>query len=639
VYEYNRNTNVWQFQYDGANRLTNTISPLGHGVTNSYNNRGLLAATTNALGEPTLFGYDARARMSSKTDNLGTIKYQYDGNNNLLLLTNLGSGVKLSWAYDAYNRATSFTNAAGYVIQYRYDNNGNLTNLIYPDNRTVNYYYDSLNRLTNVTDWAARQTIYSYDLAGHVTSITRPNNTLRAMAYDADGELTNIVERTTSQFPIAFFTLNYNSAGRVQWEFKGPLPHTNTPPTRIMTLDNDNRLQTFNGSPVTIDADGNLTYGPLTNNTFGTYTYDPRNELTSAGGLSYGYDPAGNRTSITSNLTSTTFVINPQDSQTLMRIKGTTTNYYIYGAGLLYEIDETPTTTNTAFYHFDCRGSTVAMTDANGNPTDLVEYSPYGTTTYRGGTNDTPFLYNGRFGVQTDPNGLLYMRARYYNPYISRFINADPSGFGGGLNVYLFCNGNPISETDPFGLCAQQQNAGYSWLTGPLAWVADQIYNTGNTLGGLAGKTLGAGLNFAGDVANSWGLNNLGATLSGTGDYLTTLGQNEVNSQNPFANSGYYNPTGTPAITADAAVFVLTLGAGGLEEQGPSIASQLEELGGGIPTLVPTSRGASQFIFPNGMVLRFDLQSGQYLPGQGPHINLQFVPGWPAQNIHIPLAK
>ena len=56
------------------------------------------------------------------------------------------------------------------------------------------------------------------------------------------------------------------------------------------------------------------------------------------------------------------------------------------------------------------------------------------------------------YGVQTDPNGLLYMRARYYNPYISRFLNPDPSGFASGLNFYLFANGNPISNEDPFGL-------------------------------------------------------------------------------------------------------------------------------------------------------------------------------------------
>lgn len=84
--------------------------------------------------------------------------------------------------------------------------------------------------------------------------------------------------------------------------------------------------------------------------------------------------------------------------------------------------------------------------------------------TYRAGTNDIPFLYNGRYGVMTDPNGLLYMRARYYNPYLSRFINPDPSGFAGGLNFYAYANGDPVSLIDPFGLCAANQNQGSSWL-------------------------------------------------------------------------------------------------------------------------------------------------------------------------------
>jgi RHS repeat-associated protein len=273
------------------------------------------------------------------------------------------------------------------------------------------------------------------------------------MAYDADGELTNIIEHTTSQFPISFYALHYNLAGRSDWEFKGPMPHAFVPPTRTMTYDADNRLASFNGTNVTVDSDGNLTYGPLTNGTFGTYAYDARNELTSAGGLTYGYDPTGNRTSLTNGSTNTTFIVNPQGSQTLMRIKNGTTNYYIYGtAGLVYEIDETATTTNTAFYHFDSRGSTVALTDGSGNLTDQIEYSPYGTTTYRLGTTDTPFCYNGEYGVQTDPNGLLYMRARYFNPYISRFLNPDPSAFAGGLNFYAFADGNPISQIDPFGL-------------------------------------------------------------------------------------------------------------------------------------------------------------------------------------------
>jgi type VI secretion system secreted protein VgrG len=68
-------------------------------------------------------------------------------------------------------------------------------------------------------------------------------------------------------------------------------------------------------------------------------------------------------------------------------------------------------------------------------------------------------LIHRRLGVQTDPNGLFYMRARYYNPYICRFLNPDPSGFAGGLNFYAFCDGNPISETDPFGLWAGVDDA------------------------------------------------------------------------------------------------------------------------------------------------------------------------------------
>ena len=80
-----------------------------------------------------------------------------------------------------------------------------------------------------------------------------------------------------------------------------------------------------------------------------------------------------------------------------------------------------------------------------------MEYSAYATLTFRIGTSDTPFLFDGTYGVMTDPNGLLYMRARYYNPFLCRFVNPDPSGFSGGMNFYAFANGNPVSFTDPVG--------------------------------------------------------------------------------------------------------------------------------------------------------------------------------------------
>ena len=232
-----------------------------------------------------------------------------------------------------------------------------------------------------------------------------------------------------------------------------------------MTYNADNQIATFNGNGVTYDADGNLTSGPLTNNMFVSYTYDARNRLLSAGGLNYGYDPSANRVAITNGANVTRFVVNPNAalSQVLVRTKpdGSKT-FYVYGVGLLYEVNETAggVETSTRTYHYDYRGSTVALTDGNGNVTARIEYSPYGTTTYRTGNTDTPFLFNGRYGVQTDANGLLYMRARYYNPYLCRFLNPDPSGFTGGLNFYAYADGNPVSLIDPFGLGPQEAGWG-----------------------------------------------------------------------------------------------------------------------------------------------------------------------------------
>jgi RHS repeat-associated protein len=281
-----------------------------------------------------------------------------------------------------------------------------------------------------------------------------------------------------------------------------------------MTFHDDNRIATFKGpsmgSPQSVsnDDDGNLTSGPLTNDTFVTYGYDARNRLTNAAVVSYAYDPAGNRVGITNGASVTRFVINPNAalSQVLVRVKGGVTNYYVYGLGLLYEVTESATATNTLTYHYDYRGSTVALTDSNGNVTDRMEYSAYATTTYRSGTNDTPFLFNGRYGVQTDPTGLLYMRARYYNPYLCRFLNPDPAGFSGGLNFYAFANGNPVSYRDPSGLGAVGDNQNLSWLTGSSATPMDlsNPFGLGTTEGliGSAGVFEQAGL--VRDSYNAW---------------------------------------------------------------------------------------------------------------------------------------
>ena len=106
-------------------------------------------------------------------------------------------------------------------------------------------------------------------------------------------------------------------------------------------------------------------------------------------------------------------------------------------------------------YHFNNIGNTQAVTNEIGEIVESFDYGPYGELLSK---NDCGimFLYSGEYGVATDSNGLYYMRARYYNPDIKRFINQDvvigsitdsPT-----LNRYAYVNRNPISLTDPFGL-------------------------------------------------------------------------------------------------------------------------------------------------------------------------------------------
>jgi hypothetical protein len=54
------------------------------------------------------------------------------------------------------------------------------------------------------------------------------------------------------------------------------------------------------------------------------------------------------------------------------------------------------------------------------------------------------------------------MQARYYSPEMKRFISADPTGLGGGVNFYTYADGNPLNSIDPEGLCARPSLFGRS---------------------------------------------------------------------------------------------------------------------------------------------------------------------------------
>jgi RHS repeat-associated protein len=67
-----------------------------------------------------------------------------------------------------------------------------------------------------------------------------------------------------------------------------------------------------------------------------------------------------------------------------------------------------------------------------------------------------------------DNSGQMYMRNRYYDPASGRFTQEDPIGLAGGLNAYGFASGDPVSYSDPFGLCPKKLRDGKGRCPGGL---------------------------------------------------------------------------------------------------------------------------------------------------------------------------
>ncbi|MEK6669519.1 MAG: RHS repeat-associated core domain-containing protein, partial [Pseudomonadota bacterium] len=100
-------------------------------------------------------------------------------------------------------------------------------------------------------------------------------------------------------------------------------------------------------------------------------------------------------------------------------------------------------------FHHDQVTSTTAVTGHNGGTTQSVNYAAFGAVQSSTGSSPNRLKYTGR---EDDGNGLLYYRARYYDPAIGRFISEDPMGFASGdMSFYVYAANSPIDNNDPTG--------------------------------------------------------------------------------------------------------------------------------------------------------------------------------------------
>lgn len=104
------------------------------------------------------------------------------------------------------------------------------------------------------------------------------------------------------------------------------------------------------------------------------------------------------------------------------------------------------------YFHNDHLGTPQVLTDKDQNVVWKVNYDPFGNAEIVVEQIEMPLRMPGQyFDSET---GYLYNYYRDYDPTLGRYLQSDPIGLGGGLNTYAYVGGNPLSFTDPQGLCA-----------------------------------------------------------------------------------------------------------------------------------------------------------------------------------------
>jgi RHS repeat-associated protein len=368
-----------------------------------------LASVTNPLGRTMSRFADAIGRVSALTDPLGQ---------------------RATFSFDALNRLTQSTDALGH------------TTLTAPAQSTTTCTFDNANRLTAIARGSQGVT-FGYDNANRRTSLVLPNGINVAYGYDSASQLTSIsyVNGTTTVGDLSY---SYDAAGRRVAQ-GGSFARTNLPAgISGATYDAGNRLSAWNGNSVTHDLNGNMTAALGQ-----TYSWNERNQLTASTGsvtATFAYDAQGRRRGRTVNGGTTNFLYDG-----LQPIQELTSGNVLSAELLTGGIDEIfsrSTGAVTQTFLVDALGSTVRLTDSAGAKDTDYTYEAYGKASNDNASNTNTFQYTGR---ENDGTQLQFNRARYYDPRLARFISEDPIGLAGGINLFTYVNGDPLSRIDPSG--------------------------------------------------------------------------------------------------------------------------------------------------------------------------------------------
>jgi len=229
---------------------------------------------------------------------------------------------------------------------------------------------------------------------------------------------------------------------------------------------------------------------------------------------SYAYNGEGLRTSQTISATTTYMAWDTTEELPLLLSDGT--NSYIYGPGNV-PIEQISSGGTTTYPHHDQQGSVRLLTGSAGTVIGSITFDPYGNKIESTGTI-SPLGYGQYTSSDT---GLIYMRARTYDPKTAQFLSVDPL-VGLTRAPYNYTEDNPLNASDPTGLGEWNPFSESFWTEGnfisksplnPVPYYEAEVESYENGCGyfasvthGLEGVIAGAALFAGGEGADEAGV-------------------------------------------------------------------------------------------------------------------------------------
>jgi RHS repeat-associated protein len=498
----NQVTSYW---YDALSRNTRVTQPLGQFVQYQYNDRNQLDLVLNARGQKVDLDYFAwgekqaeryYSTVSSPSPSREiTFEYDNDGHATSITDTAVGAGPAYAMVFDALGRLTEQTikyiPGGDRVLRQRYDRIGNRVGSTLLDGGTFDntYSYNKLNHLISAT-LAGAQVGITLSSSGSRLVVAYPNGVNDTYAYRANGPIESIAIDGPSG-PIASVSYSYDAltnligqadqygAHTFGYDELSRLENTLRPPSAGVpnenfeydivgnrqgeggatthSYDQNNRLVASGGQTLTWDADGNL----VTSAAGATLAHDIRGQLSSftlsGTTTTYLYDATGRRIRKTVNGVDTWFLWDQTQLLAEYDGSGLRTRRYGYIAS-----DRTPSqvqdVSGTYYIHSDRMGAPFLVTNSTAQVVWRSVMKAFGSATIENDPdgNGVAFVLNFRFpGQYADAeSGYHYNLLRTYDPAIGRYIEPDPLGQAGGLNVYLYASDAPQTWVDPLGLIA-----------------------------------------------------------------------------------------------------------------------------------------------------------------------------------------